>query len=776
MKTFSKIWFYALIICCIQGPALQMQAQNFKWLSPGVIGTVNSGDNYQAVATDAAGCVYTTGWLITKSGSFYNFTVTLNKYAPNGAALYKKDIDLYNATSDASEGGVDIAVSLADNRAIVGGNSFAGPFLGFFDATYGFLITQTSIPSNATISKIDFRNGAVWVIGNFSGTLSLGSGFTFTGTTIPNGGDIFVAKYNLSGALLAAMHIKGTGYLKGYDIKVDAGNNAYITASTEQTALFQVLSNTTYVPTSGKVEIFAAKLNPALNGVLWTQMLQITPAGTGSDGRYPIALYQTPQGADVFAVGGLIGTLVGSFLQVRHQSNAALFCQSATIPGKLIRDLVAPACSSLGIYVTGTTIASFCNGKVFVSKFDRNGCAQLWDRYSNVCAGAEGIATDAAGNVAIAGNYNTTAFKLGGLILKNPGGSGGFASLFRDNGACCTNRELTFDGTDDYLQANNAPWLANGNFTIEAWAYSIATGTAGCSTNFRRMLSWEGPGAAALEIGECSGLLTVYYNPGNTYLTVPGINIRGGWHHVAVSKTGNTLTVYLDGIPKVVKNNVILNLAGPFRIGRATGTANNGTETWRGRLDEVRVWNAARSQSAILNSKNCSVSWNAPNLIMYYPFDQGIPVGANANAGVAYDYTTTAAHASLYNFNLSGALSNWTCANSPVSNTCPFGPKIPQLAVAEPRIDSNPDDAEIQWAHIFPNPTTGDVTVELSQPTKPGTTFRITDITGRLTLDAKTETGSAKQTIQASNLPNGLYFLQVLEEGKVLAVEKFVKQ
>lgn len=43
-------------------------------------------------------------------------------------------------------------------------------------------------------------------------------------------------------------------------------------------------------------------------------------------------------------------------------------------------------------------------------------------------------------------------------------------------------------------------------------------------------------------------------------------------------------------------------------------------------------------------------------------------------------------------------------------------------------------------------------------------------------METETAAGIARQTVQASNLPNGLYFLQVLEEGKVLAVEKFVKQ
>jgi len=77
---------------------------------------------------------------------------------------------------------------------------------------------------------------------------------------------------------------------------------------------------------------------------------------------------------------------------------------------------------------------------------------------------------------------------------------------------------------------------------------------------------------------------------------------------------------------------------------------------------------------------------------------------------------------------------------------------------------------------IFPNPNTGTFTVELPEAAKSGMRFRITDLAGRLVQEQATEQGSKQQTVQAGLLPNGLYFLQVVAEGKVLAVEKFVKQ
>lgn len=83
---------------------------------------------------------------------------------------------------------------------------------------------------------------------------------------------------------------------------------------------------------------------------------------------------------------------------------------------------------------------------------------------------------------------------------------------------------------------------------------------------------------------------------------------------------------------------------------------------------------------------------------------------------------------------------------------------------------------ELSSIRIFPNPNAGTFSVALPQSATPGMMFRITDLTSRLVQEQKTEPGSVQQTVQAGELPAGLYFLQVVSEGKVLAVEKFVKQ
>lgn len=77
---------------------------------------------------------------------------------------------------------------------------------------------------------------------------------------------------------------------------------------------------------------------------------------------------------------------------------------------------------------------------------------------------------------------------------------------------------------------------------------------------------------------------------------------------------------------------------------------------------------------------------------------------------------------------------------------------------------------------IFPNPNPGAFSVELPEPAAAGTRFRIVGMTGQILREQSAKPGSSLQTVEAGDLPGGLYFLQVLSEGNVIATEKFVKQ
>lgn len=87
---------------------------------------------------------------------------------------------------------------------------------------------------------------------------------------------------------------------------------------------------------------------------------------------------------------------------------------------------------------------------------------------------------------------------------------------------------------------------------------------------------------------------------------------------------------------------------------------------------------------------------------------------------------------------------------------------------------TNPDRAIN--LRIFPNPNAGNFSVELPDAATPGMAFRIIGLTGQVLREQPLHTGVTIQTVEANELSAGLYFLQIISEAKVLAVEKFVKE
>jgi hypothetical protein len=77
---------------------------------------------------------------------------------------------------------------------------------------------------------------------------------------------------------------------------------------------------------------------------------------------------------------------------------------------------------------------------------------------------------------------------------------------------------------------------------------------------------------------------------------------------------------------------------------------------------------------------------------------------------------------------------------------------------------------------LFPNPTAGSFTVELSEPTPAGTTLYATNLAGQVLLEKQLDSGAERQTVEAGALPPGIYFLQVMVEGSVVAVEKLIRE
>ena len=98
-----------------------------------------------------------------------------------------------------------------------------------------------------------------------------------------------------------------------------------------------------------------------------------------------------------------------------------------------------------------------------------------------------------------------------------------------------------------------------------------------------------------------------------------------------------------------------------------------GGYNFAGNIDEVRVWNVAKTAEQISGSKNCELQGTETGLIAYYKFNQGFD--ASNNTGITTLTATTGPNGTLNSFTLNGATSNWL-AGSPVTT----GSIIPGVA------------------------------------------------------------------------------------------------
>ncbi|MBI2967655.1 MAG: choice-of-anchor D domain-containing protein [Bacteroidetes bacterium] len=204
-------------------------------------------------------------------------------------------------------------------------------------------------------------------------------------------------------------------------------------------------------------------------------------------------------------------------------------------------------------------------------------------------------------------------------------------------------KSAVFDGSGDYIDVpdNNSLDLP-ATVTFETWLYVNTiqeTWTSIIGKPGRNYTMW---------LNSSRYIHLSYYGPGNTTINTPvnSINLNQ-WHHVAgvIDVPSGVMKVYIDGVQQASGSTTgSANLSGsPFRMGNnLDGGAGN---YLNGKLDEVRVWNIARTQSEIQSTMNKSLTGLETGLVGYWTFDDGtaVDISVNTNNGAFYGNATTAA-------------------------------------------------------------------------------------------------------------------------------------
>lgn len=217
---------------------------------------------------------------------------------------------------------------------------------------------------------------------------------------------------------------------------------------------------------------------------------------------------------------------------------------------------------------------------------------------------------------------------------------------------------LDFDGTNDYVSVSHSTsftYFTSYDFTVEFWIKtSKSSGYADIIGKVTGSQGWgmylDG-GTVVLEmIGE--------------YKTISGNIADGTWHHIAMVKTtdyvgrGSTpvhhYQSYVDGSGytsgNFSSNNSIDNTV-DLKIGEYSGY---GTY-FPGRLEDLRIWNEARSQALIQNYMFQEVSGSSK--YAYYKFNE------SSGSTSAADASGNGNTGTLHNFSGSGTTSNFVTSD-----------------------------------------------------------------------------------------------------------------
>ena len=215
---------------------------------------------------------------------------------------------------------------------------------------------------------------------------------------------------------------------------------------------------------------------------------------------------------------------------------------------------------------------------------------------------------------------------------------------------------LNFDGQNDFVSLTNQIVLPN-EFTIEAWIKTTVDGSilSGSDATLNQDFVFGIDGAKLrFQMNSNSVVLS--------FTSYPILIADNNWHHVALTKNSSGLfTMYVDGVMTTPQNSPSVPVIFS-QIGTSMSLPN-----FNGSLDELRVWNVARTVAEINGAKDSELLCSESGLVACYQFNKGINVSENTILTSLTDFTANSNNGTLTNFALTGTSSNWSLG-SPVNS------------------------------------------------------------------------------------------------------------
>lgn len=189
-----------------------------------------------------------------------------------------------------------------------------------------------------------------------------------------------------------------------------------------------------------------------------------------------------------------------------------------------------------------------------------------------------------------------------------------------------TDSSMYFNGTNTTFQVADAASLDISNaITMEAWVKPENVTT---STTYMVMNK-----ETSYELWIVNGIWNFALNgtaSGWTGISTGIYALTNQWQHIAIVREAsrNAVAVYFNGVftdtetADSAGTGALLNTSYPFQIGSRSSSVGSGFSTFfKGEIDEVRLFNTARTASEIASDMNTYGPTTAAGLVMYLDFN-----------------------------------------------------------------------------------------------------------------------------------------------------------
>ena len=524
------------------------------------------------------------------------------------------------------------------------------------------IASSSSLPSgDPDIGMCLDTNGNCYVTGWFYGTNNFG-GITLTNQSVGSS-DIFLAKYNATGALQWAQRAGGTTNNIGRAVGADTNGNIYVTGGYSGAAKFGGLT----LPSTSGEELFLAKYN-ANGEVQWVQTCtngssSVDGMGLAVDGAgnsYALVVVDYLGGAGTSITFGSINVNVpanGSTtltILVKYDNTgtvqwAQLFDSSQeSFATKLAVDAAGNVyvrgtfTSDMTIETSNLVVSAGSTKNMFIAKFNNSGTLTWVQQPQGGDVDEGGVAVDLAENVYVTGAFDSNLDFGGGITLTNVATDAPFGDAF----------------VAKYNNAGAIQWAQSAGGTSGGFYWDVAldaqtniypagfmnTGAAVAKYNPAGMLQWtesaSGPPASPVA---SLGAKCAVDSTGNCY--VAGLYQGTATFGTTVLHPQGAWNFFLSKVTSPADTNApVLNIIAPTSGQHWSNAAFTVTGTARDNVQVSNVWFQINGTGwQLATTTNNWTNWTASvtltpgtNLVSAYAEDAAGNVSATKSQQIVY--------------------------------------------------------------------------------------------------------------------------------------------